>query len=85
MSNEDTLETFSYLTRAIRDAYPTFSYLHVPEPRVAGSADRDPLKGESNDFMKDIWLNGMCYLPSILVIYFSNKYFAKREGKTTTE
>ena len=69
MSNEDTLETFSYLTRAIRDAYPTFSYLHVPEPRVAGSADRDPLKGESNDFMKDIWLNGEFYSPLVPVFF----------------
>lgn len=59
MSDEDTLETFSYLVRSIRDKYPTFSYLHVPEPRMAGIVDREQTKGESNDFLKDIWLNGM--------------------------
>jgi len=57
MSNADTLETFSYLVRTVRNKYPTFSYLHAPEPRVAGNLDRDPEKGESNDFLKDIWLN----------------------------
>ncbi|KLO15203.1 NADH:flavin oxidoreductase/NADH oxidase [Schizopora paradoxa] len=56
MSYEDTIETFSYLVRSIRDKYPTFAYLHAPEPRVAGSADREPIEGESNNFLKDIWL-----------------------------
>jgi len=57
MSLPDTLETFSYLVRTIRNKYPTFSYLHAPEPRVSGVVDREPGKGESNDFLKDIWLN----------------------------
>jgi len=57
MSLPDTLETFSYLVRTIRNKYPTFSYLHVPEPRASGLLYRDPEKGESNDFLKDIWLN----------------------------
>ncbi len=30
-----------------------------PEPRVSGNLDRDVEKGESNDFLKDIWLTGM--------------------------
>ncbi len=59
MSLPDTVETFSYLVRTIRNKYPTFSYLHVPEPRASGLLYRDPEKGESNGFLKDIWLNGM--------------------------
>jgi len=31
--------------------------LHVPEPRASGLLYREPEKGESNDFLKDIWLN----------------------------
>ncbi len=66
MSDSDTLETFSYLVRSIRNKYPTFSYIHAPEPRVSGSTDREPGKGESNDFLKDIWLTGMhnCHFKS---------------------
>ncbi|KLO05514.1 hypothetical protein SCHPADRAFT_933585 [Schizopora paradoxa] len=57
MSDDDVFETFSYLVRSIRDKYPTFSYLHAPEPRVAGTGDRKEATGESNDFLKEIWLN----------------------------
>lgn len=58
MSDDDVFETFSYLVRSIRDKYPTFSYLHAPEPRVAGTGDREEAAGESNNFLKDIWLSG---------------------------
>jgi NADPH2 dehydrogenase len=57
--NEEVKETFSHIARSIRDAYPYFSYLHVPEPRVAGITDRDANQEESNDFLKHIWLEGM--------------------------
>lgn len=32
-----------------------FRYLHVPEPRLAGIADRDASEDESNDFLRKIW------------------------------
>ncbi len=41
MSNADTLETFSYLVRTVRNKYPTFSYLHAPgTPRIWQSRSR---------------------------------------------
>lgn len=82
MSDEDTVETFSYLVRAIRDKFPTFSYLHAPEPRVAGTGDQ-VTKGESNDFLKEIWLNGM-QLPSKIQSLFANR-IKQRVVKTTVE
>lgn len=47
--------TFALLVSHLRDAYPNFSYLHVVEPRIAGSSDRDVLDGESNGFLRAIW------------------------------
>ncbi len=58
MPEEDVEETFSYLVRSLRDAHPSLAYLHITEPRVGGGQDQDVLKGESNDFLKEIWLNG---------------------------
>ena len=58
-ANSDVEETFSYIVRSIRDAHPNFAFIHCPEPRVAGSSDRDEQEGESNEFLVDIWLKGM--------------------------
>ncbi|KAJ3486697.1 hypothetical protein NLI96_g4055 [Meripilus lineatus] len=41
--------------KQIAQTYPGLSYLHVTEPRVAGSQDRDIQEGESNDFLRQIW------------------------------
>lgn len=55
MHMEHPQPTFAYLVSRVREAYPRFSYLHVPEPRVAGILDRQPITGESNDFLRAIW------------------------------
>lgn len=47
--------TFSHLVRAIKQSYPDFAYIHVTEPRVHSGEDREPLPGESNDFIREIW------------------------------
>ncbi|KAL5532379.1 hypothetical protein ACEPAF_5949 [Sanghuangporus sanghuang] len=47
--------TFAYLVSRIRAAYSRFSYIHVVEPRIAGSTEREALEGESNDFLRAIW------------------------------
>ncbi|KAL5505006.1 hypothetical protein ACEPAH_7669 [Sanghuangporus vaninii] len=68
MHMEHPQPTFAYLVSRMREAYPHFSYIHVVEPRAAGSADRTPLAGESNDFLRAIWKspssekNGSVYL-----------------------
>ncbi|EJD07822.1 NADH:flavin oxidoreductase/NADH oxidase [Fomitiporia mediterranea MF3/22] len=63
--------TFALLVARIREAYPRFSYIHIVEPRVMGklgNVDREPLAGESNDFLRAIWkgpnslTNGSVYL-----------------------
>lgn len=55
MRMDDPYPTFTYLVTQIRQLYPRFAYLHVVEPRVAASMDREPLPGESNDFIRVIW------------------------------
>ena len=68
MHMEHPQPTFAYLVALMREQYPKFSYLHVVEPRAAGSRDRTPLAGESNDFLRVIWKspdsekNGSVYL-----------------------
>lgn len=47
--------TFAYLVSTIRATYPRFSYIHVVEPRIAGSTEREALPSESNDFLRSIW------------------------------
>lgn len=55
MGMADPKPTFSYLVSQLRETYPRFAYLHVTEPRVAGSEDRKALQHESNDFLRAIW------------------------------
>lgn len=55
---DDPFPQFTYLVRSIRTSYPRFAFLHVVEPRAAGNQDREPLPGESNDFLRAIWKEG---------------------------
>lgn len=55
MRMEHPQPTFAFLVSQIREAYPSFSFIHVVEPRVAANIDRTVLKGESNDFLRAIW------------------------------
>lgn len=51
----DPKPTFAHLARELRRLHPTLAYLHAVEPRVSGAADVQPLEGQSNDFLRDIW------------------------------
>ena len=54
----DPLPTFTTLVERIRDAHPTFAYLHVVEPRVDGIADSDPTdenRAQSNEVLRKTW------------------------------
>ena len=55
MRMDDPFPTFTHLVTQIRQLYPRFAYIHLVEPRVAGNQDREPLPGESNDFLRSIW------------------------------
>jgi NADPH2 dehydrogenase len=54
----DPIPTFTYLVSQIAAKHPNFAYIHAPEPRVSGSADRTPGEGESNDFLRILWASG---------------------------
>ena len=58
MGMKDPLPTFTTLVERIRDAHPTFAYLHVVEPRVDGIADAsltDENRAQSNEVLRKIW------------------------------
>ncbi|OSX61257.1 hypothetical protein POSPLADRAFT_1146971 [Postia placenta MAD-698-R-SB12] len=56
MRMADPKPTYTYLVSRIKDLYPEFAYIHVMEPRVDGNVDREVQAGESNDFLREIWL-----------------------------
>ncbi|EED82233.1 predicted protein [Postia placenta Mad-698-R] len=56
MRMADPKPTFAYLVSRIKELYPKFAYIHVMEPRVDGNVDREVQAGESNDFLREIWL-----------------------------
>ncbi|KAF5353714.1 hypothetical protein D9758_008657 [Tetrapyrgos nigripes] len=51
-----TKAQFSYVVSKIKEVHPTFSYIHVLEPRLKGLdvLDHNP-EGEDNDFIREIW------------------------------
>jgi NADPH2 dehydrogenase len=59
MRMPDPVPQFSHLVTALRASYPNLAFLHVVEPRVDGSKDKDPASyddaAESNDFLRKIW------------------------------
>lgn len=46
MRMEDPKPTFSYIASQLALRFPSMAYLHVVEPRVQGSTDREADKGE---------------------------------------
>ncbi|KAG9030797.1 hypothetical protein FRB95_003556 [Tulasnella sp. JGI-2019a] len=49
-------EQFTYVIKALRDAYPKFAYMHVTEPRVTGGGDAKPeYSGGSIKFARKAW------------------------------
>ena len=58
MGMKDPLPTFATLVERIRDAHPTFAYIHVVEPRVDGTTDSDLTdenRAQSNEVLRKIW------------------------------
>ncbi|KAI0826125.1 FMN-linked oxidoreductase [Irpex lacteus] len=51
----DPIPQFSYVVEQIAKRQPNLAFIHVVEPRVQGSEDRDAPASESNDFIRAIW------------------------------
>ncbi|KAK6995933.1 FMN-linked oxidoreductase [Favolaschia claudopus] len=54
----DPLPTFTHLVLTLRDEFPHLAYLHLLEPRVAGTQSVDPAPenaAHSNDFIRALW------------------------------
>lgn len=55
VSEPDVTDTFSYVTRTIRDRFPKLAYIHIVEPRITGDSDKGGKIKESNQYLRDIW------------------------------
>ncbi|KAG6827069.1 hypothetical protein H0H92_013322 [Tricholoma furcatifolium] len=55
MGLSNARDQFSHLVTSLVSTHPALAYLHVIEPRVINSVDREPDAHESNDFLRDIW------------------------------
>lgn len=42
----DPVPTFTYVTQQLAERHPTLAFIHVVEPRVNGSTDKDVGEGE---------------------------------------
>ncbi|EMD40610.1 hypothetical protein CERSUDRAFT_130642 [Gelatoporia subvermispora B] len=52
----DPKPQFAYVVEQLKARHPDLAYLHLAEPRVSGTGDRESDVFESNDFIRDIWL-----------------------------
>jgi NADPH2 dehydrogenase len=54
---EDPVPQFTHLLSTIKERYPALAFLHVIEPRTAGSDDvpSEEWRGQSNDFIRELW------------------------------
>ncbi|TCD67638.1 hypothetical protein EIP91_012203 [Steccherinum ochraceum] len=55
MRMTDPKPQFSYIVEKIKENHPDLAYLSLVEPRASGTEYRTVQKGESNDFLRDIW------------------------------
>ncbi|OCH92314.1 FMN-linked oxidoreductase [Obba rivulosa] len=56
MRMADPIPTFKHFVTCLKESYQEFAYVHLVEPRISGSAERDMMAGESNDFIREVWL-----------------------------
>ena len=58
MRMEDPIPQYTYFVKELKARHPDFAYIHLVEPRVVGTENReekdiDPR--EQNDFLREIW------------------------------
>ena len=46
MRMKDPIPGFSYVVRQLAERHPTLAFIHLVEPRVNGSVNREPGEGE---------------------------------------
>ncbi|KAI0354204.1 NADH:flavin oxidoreductase/NADH oxidase [Trametes cingulata] len=56
MRMPDPIPTFTYLVSRLATDHPNLAYLHVVEPGISGNIDGIVKPGESNEFIRTIWL-----------------------------
>ncbi|KAH9852603.1 NADH:flavin oxidoreductase/NADH oxidase [Lenzites betulinus] len=56
MRMADPIPTFSYLVSKIAEKFPDFAFIDLIEPGLAGAFDAEGKEGESNDFIRKLWL-----------------------------
>jgi len=55
MRMEDPIPTFAHIVKQLAEKHSALAYIHVVEPRVNGVTEREVKKGESNDFIRELW------------------------------
>lgn len=55
---KDPKPTYSYLVSQIKESHPTFSYIHLVDPRVDGIENVEDIGDRSNEFIREIWTKG---------------------------
>ncbi|KAI0651098.1 NADH:flavin oxidoreductase/NADH oxidase [Trametes meyenii] len=56
MRMSNPVPTFTYLVSRLVADYPKLAFLHLVEPGVSGSMDMISQSGESNEFIRKLWL-----------------------------
>ncbi|KAI0659533.1 FMN-linked oxidoreductase [Cubamyces menziesii] len=56
MRMPDPVPTFTYMVSRLASDHPNLAYLHVVEPGISGGTDGVAKPGESNEFIRKIWL-----------------------------
>ncbi|OSD00683.1 FMN-linked oxidoreductase [Trametes coccinea BRFM310] len=56
MKMPDPIPTFTYLLARLSVDHPNLAYVHVVEPGISGASDCSLREGESNEFIRNIWL-----------------------------
>ncbi|EIW56407.1 NADH:flavin oxidoreductase/NADH oxidase [Trametes versicolor FP-101664 SS1] len=56
MRMDDPVPTFTYLVSEVVETHPDLAFIHLVEPGVGGGSDIEAKAGESNDFIRKLWL-----------------------------
>ncbi|EMD36589.1 hypothetical protein CERSUDRAFT_115624 [Gelatoporia subvermispora B] len=56
MRMADPKPQFAYVVEQLKARHPDLAFVHLVEPRISGTSERETDATESNDFIRDIWL-----------------------------
>ncbi|OJT04885.1 hypothetical protein TRAPUB_4357 [Trametes pubescens] len=52
----DQVPTFSHFVTRLAEEHPDLAYIHIVQPGLSGTDDKDVEEGETNEFIRKIWL-----------------------------